>query len=189
MKAKTVYAAMSADLLHQGHLNIIKKGAEYGELTLGVLSDKAISSYKRLPYQKFEIRKQIMESIKGEEEIKINKFKSKEEEFKNKEKQILAKKNLITKEEITKELKLLQINFQKYRKDKLKEVDELKVKRNKNIINFLNQINPIIEKYMEDNSITMLLDKKNIFIANKNSDITLILIELIDNKIKSIDIN
>lgn len=133
--------------------------------------------------------KSLMESIKGEEEIKINKFKSKEEEFKNKEKQILAKKNLITKEEITKELKLLQINFQKYRKDKLKEVDELKVKRNKNIINFLNQINPIIEKYMEDNSITMLLDKKNIFIANKNSDITLILIELIDNKIKSIDIN
>ena len=133
--------------------------------------------------------KSLMESIKGEEEIKINKFKSKEEEFKNKEKQILAKKNLVTKEEITKELKLLQINFQKYRKDKLKEVDELKVKRNKNIINFLNQINPIIEKYMEDNSITMLLDKKNVFIANKNSDITLILIELIDNKIKSIDIN
>ena len=65
MKEKTVYAAMSADLLHQGHLNIIKKAAEYGELTLGVLSDKAISSYKRLPYQKFEIRKQIIESIKG----------------------------------------------------------------------------------------------------------------------------
>lgn len=65
MKEKTVYAAMSADLLHQGHLNIIKKAAEYGELTVGVLSDKAISSYKRLPYQKFEIRKQIIESIKG----------------------------------------------------------------------------------------------------------------------------
>ena len=65
MITKTVYAAMSADLLHQGHLNIIKKGAEYGELTVGVLSDKAISTYKRLPYQKFQIRKQIIESIKG----------------------------------------------------------------------------------------------------------------------------
>ena len=65
MKAKKVYAAMSADILHQGHLNIIKKGAELGELIVGVLSDKAISSYKRLPYQSFEIRKIIIESIKG----------------------------------------------------------------------------------------------------------------------------
>ena len=133
--------------------------------------------------------KSLMDSIKTEEEIKINKFKLKEEEFKNKETEILTKKNLVTKEEITKELQLLQVNFQKYRKTKLKEVDELKTKRKKNIINFLNQINPIIEKYMEDNSITMLLDKKNVFIANKNSDITLKLIELIDNKIKSVDIN
>ena len=65
MKTKIVYAAMSADILHQGHLNIIKKGAELGELIVGVLSDKAISSYKRLPYQSFEIRKIIIESIKG----------------------------------------------------------------------------------------------------------------------------
>jgi len=49
-------------------------------------------------------------------------------------------------------------------------------------------INPIIEKYMSDNSINILLDKKNIFIANNDYDITNFLIELVDNQIKSIEI-
>jgi len=49
-------------------------------------------------------------------------------------------------------------------------------------------INPIIEKYMADNSIYILMDKKNIFIANNNYDITKKLIELIDNQIKTIKI-
>ena len=57
------------------------------------------------------------------------------------------------------------------------------------IINFLNLINPIIEKYMSDNSIYMLIDKKNVFIASKDYDITNNLIELINNKIKTIKIN
>ena len=65
MKNKTVYAALSADLLHEGHINIIKKASELGELTVGVLTDKAIASYKRLPYQDYEKRKTIVESIKG----------------------------------------------------------------------------------------------------------------------------
>ena len=55
-------------------------------------------------------------------------------------------------------------------------------------MNFLNLINPIIEKYMTDNSIYMLIDKKNVFIANKDYDITNNLIELIDNQIKNIEI-
>ena len=49
-------------------------------------------------------------------------------------------------------------------------------------------LDPIIEKYMSDNSIAILLDKKNIFIASKNYDITKNLITLIDKDIKSIDI-
>jgi len=132
--------------------------------------------------------KAILNTLKKEEQLKIDKFKSNDLKFKNKEKQILAKKNLISKEDINKELNLLQIEFQKYRKEKIKEVDELKIKRNKNIMNFLNIINPIIEKYMTDNSIYMLIDKKNVFIASQKYDITNNLIELIDNQIKTIEV-
>jgi Skp family chaperone for outer membrane proteins len=120
--------------------------------------------------------------------LKIENFKVSDDNFKDKEKKILAKKNLITNEEINKELKSLQIDFQSYRKNKMSEIKKFKAKRNKNILNFIKLINPIIENYMTENSISILLDKKNIFIASKDYDITKNLITLIDNKIKSIDI-
>jgi len=132
--------------------------------------------------------KSLLKSLKQNEEIKISKFKSSDENFKNDEMKILAKKNLISNEELRNELKQLQIKFQDYRKKKNEELEILKKKRNTNIINFINLINPIIEKYMADNSIYILMDKKNIFIANNNYDITKKLIELIDNQIKTIKI-
>ena len=132
--------------------------------------------------------KEILNLLKKDEESKINEFKLNENDLKNEENKILAKRNLISKEEINKELKLLKDKFQKYNQVKLKEKDILKKKRNRNIINFINQINPIIEKYMTDNSIYMLIDKKNVFIASKDYDITKNLIELIDNQIKTLEI-
>lgn len=62
---KKVYIGMSADLVHPGHLNIINVAKEYGEVTVGLLTDKAIASYKRLPYMTYEQRKIIIENIKG----------------------------------------------------------------------------------------------------------------------------
>ena len=134
------------------------------------------------------VGKKLLNTLKKEEEIKINKFKLSDENFNNEENKILSKKNLISKEEINKELKLLQVQYQNYRKEKIKDLDEFKKKRNRNILNFLNLINPIIEKYMTDNSIYMIIDKKNVFIASKNYDITKNLIELIDEQIKTIEI-
>jgi len=132
--------------------------------------------------------KSLLENLKKKEELKISKFKNSDKSFKNEESQIIAKQNLISKEEINKEMKALQLKFQKYKKNKSKEIEELKMKRNKNILNFLNLINPIIEKYMSDNSIYMIMDKKNVFIANNSYDITKKLIELIDNQIKTVEI-
>ena len=132
--------------------------------------------------------KLLLENLKKQEEIKINKFKIDDEKFRNNEKKILAKKNLVSVEEIKKEMNELQIEYQKYNNDKKKEIDSLKKKRNTNIINFINSINPIIEKYMTDNSIYILMDKKNIFIAKNDYDITQKLIKLIDNQIKTFEI-
>ena len=56
---------MSVDLIHPGHLNIIKEASKYGEVTIGLLTDGAIASYKRLPYLEYEQRKTIIENIKG----------------------------------------------------------------------------------------------------------------------------
>ncbi len=62
---KTVYVGMSADLIHPGHLNIIKQASELGEVVIGLLTDQAIASYKRVPYMSFELRREVIESIKG----------------------------------------------------------------------------------------------------------------------------
>lgn len=60
-----VYVGMSADLLHPGHINIIRKAADLGDLIVGLLTDEAIASYKRLPYLSYEQRKTVVENVKG----------------------------------------------------------------------------------------------------------------------------
>ncbi len=62
---KKVYVGMSADIVHHGHLNIIAKARELGEVTVGLLTDKAIALYKRVPLLPFEQRKVIVENLKG----------------------------------------------------------------------------------------------------------------------------
>ncbi|MDP8207853.1 MAG: phosphoenolpyruvate mutase [Candidatus Electryonea clarkiae] len=62
---KTVYVAMSADIIHTGHLNIISEARKLGKVVIGLLTDEAISSYKRLPYFSFDQRKVIVENLVG----------------------------------------------------------------------------------------------------------------------------
>ena len=60
-----VYVGMSADMIHHGHINIIKEAAKYGEVIVGLLTDKAIASYKRLPYLTYEERETVVAALKG----------------------------------------------------------------------------------------------------------------------------
>ncbi len=66
---KKIYVGMSADLVHPGHMNILKEAAKLGNVTVGLLTDKAISSYKRLPFMSYEQRKEVIENIKGVVEV------------------------------------------------------------------------------------------------------------------------
>jgi len=66
---KKVYVGMSADIIHPGHLNIISEAAKLGKVTVGVLTDEAIASYKRLPYLTYEQRSLVVKSLKGVEEV------------------------------------------------------------------------------------------------------------------------
>ena len=59
---KSVYVGMSADIIHTGHLNILRSAAELGDVTVGLLTDGAIASYKRLPFMTYEERRSIVSS-------------------------------------------------------------------------------------------------------------------------------
>ena len=63
MENPKVYVGMSADLIHPGHMNILKVASSYGDVTVGLLTDKAISTYKRLPIMNFEDRFQVISNI------------------------------------------------------------------------------------------------------------------------------
>jgi phosphoenolpyruvate phosphomutase / 2-hydroxyethylphosphonate cytidylyltransferase len=65
----SVYVAMSADLIHPGHMNVLRHAAELGDVTVGLLTDGAIASYKRLPHMTFEQRKVVVENLKGVTEV------------------------------------------------------------------------------------------------------------------------
>ena len=66
---KKVYVGMSADLIHPGHLNILKQAAKLGQVVVGVLTDEAIASYKRLPYMNYEQRAEIVSNLKTVSEV------------------------------------------------------------------------------------------------------------------------
>ncbi len=60
---KKVYVSLSADILHSGHINILNKASNYGEITVGLMTDKAISEYKKIPLLNYSQRKAVVESL------------------------------------------------------------------------------------------------------------------------------
>jgi len=64
MSRPVVYVGMSADLIHPGHINLLERAAERGEVVVGLLTDRAIASYKRLPHMTYEQRRAVVESLR-----------------------------------------------------------------------------------------------------------------------------
>ena len=64
VKNKKVYVGLSADILHKGHINILKTASKYGDVYVGLLTDEAIASYKNIPHLNFKKRKIVLENIK-----------------------------------------------------------------------------------------------------------------------------
>ena len=131
------------------------------------------------------IGKSLFKKIQKFESDKINELNDKEKILKDEENKILASKNIISKDELNKNISEFQIKLKNYKNLRLDEINLLKKKRNEDILNLLKSINPLIEKYMNDNSISILIDKKNIFIADKNFDISKNLIDLINTNLKN----
>ena len=126
----------------------------------------------------------LFSKLKINEEKELENLKKKEIDLKNEEKNILSKKNIVSEEEYNKSVSSFKKKINNYNNEKKIVIENLKQIRNKEIIRFFNLINPIIEKTMEKDSIEILFEKKNIYIAKSSYDITQIVIENINNEIK-----
>lgn len=82
-KEKIVYVPMAADIIHPGHLNILRTAKKLGKVVVGLFSDEAIATYKRVPFMKYEMRKQILLALKDVDEVIEQKTKDYEENLRH----------------------------------------------------------------------------------------------------------
>ena len=125
-----------------------------------------------------------LESVKKKELSKYNEI---ENELIKKEKLLIEQQNILDKEEFQKRLKNLTKNVKKYRSDKKSSVDELNNFRKDKIKEILEVLNPIITQYVDLNSISIVLPKKNIIVGKKNLDITNQIIKILNENIKKLN--
>ena len=116
-------------------------------------------------------------------------FEKTESELKEKEKKILSQKNILKKEELQMKIKDLRSEVEEYKKKRAELVDSLNDVRINSSNKLLEQINPILLEYSKVNSISIILQKKNIIMGKSELDITQNILKLLDNKIEKIEIN
>jgi len=119
----------------------------------------------------------------------IDTFKKKEEELKNKESSIVSQKNVLTKEEFEKKINLLRKEANEYRIKRRDSINSLTKKRVDAQNKLINVINPILADYSKKNSISIIIQKKNIIIGKTELEITDDILEILDKSLKTIDLN
>ena len=130
----------------------------------------------------------ILEQLKLINNNNLIFFKKSEKDFKQQETTLRTQKNILSKDEFTKKFNNLKIEISKYneiKNDKINELNRLKLNATNK---FLKLINPLLTEYSAQNSISMIIQKKNLVIGINELDITEKILTIINNKITKIDI-
>ena len=130
------------------------------------------------------VGKAILKELNDLNSQNIKKLKLREDELKLNEEEIKKKQNIISENEYKKEINLLKDKIKNFRNEKNMMASNFNKNKNQKIKNLFDQMNPIIQNYMNLNSIDILLDRKNVYIGNVGSDITKNIIDEINKNIK-----
>jgi len=144
--------------------------------------------------------KLIIQELKKSKEIALLKFEKKEKELKKIENDINKQKNILSEDELKKKITNFRKEISIFKNDKEKLINEFNKKKIDEFNKFFKKITPLIENYVKEKKIDIVLDRKNIFLASKKKDIVLDrkniflaskkkditqeIIKIIDNKIK-----
>ena len=126
----------------------------------------------------------IIKKIEKIRDQETKKLKEIENNLKKKNDELIKTKNLISDEELKKKISSLRDEAKSFDELRKKTITELNIKKNKELNEFLKLINPIIQEYMKEKSIDMIIDKKNIFMAKSKNDITEDILKIVNTKIK-----
>ena len=165
-------------------------------LFLIVFSKTSLSNENKLVY--IDLNKIMNNSIAGksitsqlEENHKknISKLKKIEEKLKKEESEIISQKNILTKEEYEKKIIDLREKARKFRKERNENINNLNNQRLQATTKIINLIKPILSEYSEKNSISIIIDKKNVIIGKTTLDITDDILKIVDEKIGKINLD
>ena len=130
------------------------------------------------------IGKSLINKLENINKKNISEIDKNQQELNDLENEISKQKNIISKDELNKKIENLKQKIKIYNKEKNKKITEFNNLKNKELSLFFKQIAPLIEDFMKQNSIKIVLDRKNIFIADSNYDITNSVLEVINIKLK-----
>ena len=117
------------------------------------------------------------------------KFNETAKKLKEEETTLIGQKNVLEKDDYKKKADALRKKVFELNKERQKALKDIATKRKKAGDDMLKNLNPILGKYMEENNITVVLDKKNVLMGNKKYEITSQIIEILNKELKSLNIN
>ena len=117
------------------------------------------------------------------------KFNESAKKLKSEENKIISQKNALSKEEYKKKADGLRKKVFELNKERERSIREVAAKRKKAGDEMLKNLNPILGKYMKENNITLVIDKKNVLMGDKKFEITSQIIEILNKEFKSINLN
>ena len=133
--------------------------------------------------------KKAQDNLKNLLKNSNKKFEETAKKLKSEENKIISQKNALSKEEYKKKAEALRKKVFDLNKDREKSIRDVAAKRKKAGDEMLKNLNPILGKYMKDNNISLVIDKKNVLMGDKKFEITSQIIEILNKEFKSINLN
>ena len=126
----------------------------------------------------------LLEKLNKKNDQILNNFKENEKKLKDKEKKLIAQKNILSEEEFLSNVNKLKIEINEYNENRKNIIKEFNILKSKNTDKFMKMINSIFIKYSNEKSISMIFAKKNMIIGKAELDVTDEIIKIVNNEIK-----
>ena len=131
----------------------------------------------------------IQDQLKDKNDNRVKKLETKNKELANKEKNLLAKKNVLSEKDFNNEVNNLKKEINDFNNNNKKEIENINKKRSEAYLKLIDEINKILIEYSKKNDVLMILDKKNILLSKNDIDLTQEIIDQLNNKLTKISID
>ena len=133
--------------------------------------------------------KKAQNFLKNKLETGIKDINNKEKKIQNDEKKIIEQKKIISAEEYRKKVSDLRARVKTLQKERNNLLQSVAKQRSKARTELLKNLNPIVKDYMKEKNIRMVVDKKNVLLADENLNITKEIMAILNKKLKTISLN